>query len=269
VSNVYYDTSAQGAANIKKAMIEFDNCVQAGDCSHIEGLNACNARNATALQSVYYNTVFHFALMTQYNLPYPALYSVAYPVETLLNETTAANTTGAVLRSTFNLAFNLSLPATQCVDFNSPDMDVSLFSLVGKSYWSAMCSYFPTSQVAIPEGSLLPPRNTTGRVETCRLGREWQRWPYNETEEWFRGEYGFTDESLDRAGRLLVISGQRDPMLSAAMPHLSMPNSREHTRLFSVTDMSHCEDENPFSSYPRGVKVTIDQVSFWTQYMRS
>jgi hypothetical protein len=216
--------------------------------------------SATVLKKSYNRLVLQIGLMAQYNAPYPEPIPAANPVQAVLNATLLADSTGAILRSTLSISFNLSLSETDCFDWYGPELTVGLTTTTLNTYWSALCSFLPISNFAVPKGNLLPAQNTTGRVEPCLLGKEWQRYPYNQSEAWFQEEYGFTAEKLDSVERLLIINAQLDLFSTYTLQELTLSSNRNHSRIISVSDQFHTEDTFPFWKVPKGQKPALDQV---------
>jgi hypothetical protein len=243
-------------------MHNFDSCAKSGNCSSIEGFNLCGRQpNSTELILLYEQLVSHYKLMTMFNYPVAVNYP-AYPVETVVNRTLAAQNEFAVLRVTLDIVTNTTNTSI-CVEWESPDISGGEEGLVTTAWFTILCSYVWAPQAAIPpveSGNIFAPKFVNTR-QNCPLPQGWWKFPYNTSEEYRRELAGLTKNNLENTERLLIVNGEQDPTSSMSIMGLGFGETGAmRSRELNVGMMAHGEAHLPEWILPKGVKPTIDDV---------
>lgn len=258
VSNVYYDSSTRAAEKIKDAMLIFQDCSNKGTCaSDIPDFNFCSPQpDATEFRNLYHLTLFNYRYATQYNLPFAAIYPQVYPLQVLINNTLAANSTGAVLRVTHQMMNNASIQSPTCTKWsNKTNLDREV-EFSGPAMEFIKCKFFSSDMDFVPEGNLFPAQNGSGCLYPEAESKEFQN-----TNDWWVRHLGLTDKDLDETERLLIVHGSYDGTSATANPKLTLSSYRNQSRVIIVDGTAHTEDSYPTRIIPQGLKPQLDLVS--------
>jgi hypothetical protein len=271
MSNIYYDLSAAAANSIKSAMSSLAACSRDGNCpAAFPDLHLCEPQpNTTEWASLYSALVDFYKRIPQFSYPRPAMLPVD-AILTLVNLTlSAGDSPGAVLRAPIHVAnwqTGEDELAGRCANWTSPNATVSLGAARKGSWGWITCNFVMTNQYSIGEGNMLPstehgpPADGAGRVEICQFP-EWAGPMSNFSNEQWIDYYGFSEERLAAAERLVFINGQWDPIAGASVvPGLVEVADRNKARSLVVNGLAHTEDLMGESLLPRGKQPNLDMV---------
>lgn len=236
----------------------FQDCSNKGTCaSTIPDFNLCSPQpDASEFRNLYHLTLFNYRYATQYNLPFAAVYPQVYPLQVLIDNTLAANSTGGVLRVTYQMMNNASAQSTMCTKWsNKTNLDREVeFSGLGME--CVKCKYFSGDMDFVPDGKLFPAQNGSGCLYPEAKSKEYQH-----TNDWWVRHLGLTDSDLDETERLLIVHGSYDGTTALANPTLTLSSYRNHSRVITVDGIAHTEDGYPTRIIPQGMKPQLDLVS--------
>jgi hypothetical protein len=204
-----------------------------------------------------------YALVAQYNYAIPHSFSVANPLDVLINATLDATTPAQVMRIPMLLQQSESLDNTSaCIDwatFSSRANQQKALS-IGSSWPYITCSYLPGSDVAVsPNNSLFVPFEVSEPINNC-VNSDWVTPYINDTEAEWEARFQITDKDLDAVQRLLIINGQYDRTSSLAQVKLTLSSDRNHSRVLTVQGLAHGDTGYSESFYPRGLRPQVDAV---------
>ncbi|KAF2104899.1 hypothetical protein NA57DRAFT_71100 [Rhizodiscina lignyota] len=249
VSQVYRDESAEAAAKIKEAMLDFSQSLSSpSKLSKIaDDARLCKPypTNVTEWTTFYTSAVimsYWYAAQFNYHYDNPATFNVSRPLDIIVNQTlSAANNTGEVIRI-----------APQLYDMRSQDLCLNWTSdrfgsdtVLDQEVFSVItCKYLPANTIDIAPGGIFPPRDGYGNsARNCvNLGQS----PTfaNKTNAEIIKIYRFTVPDLVKAKRILFTQGSYDPTTAVGPPVFPVSNDRDATRTVLFHGLAHTEELN-------------------------
>lgn len=187
-------------------------------------------------------TTYQFG--AQYNYASAAagasLFNISRPLQEIINQTLAANTTGAVLRIPLQL-FSLEAPE-HCLVWNSSRFNVNSIGLELTQWDRVECLFVPGSTSGILPGNVFPSQsgylNYTEFCLSMDLSPSFAMMTHEEIIKYYR----LTRDDLMNTKRILFTNGGYDPTTAVGPPSFPLSQDPDATRAVLMYGNAHHEE---------------------------
>lgn len=232
--------------------------------------------NITQWASFYNSGVLSvYELAAQFNFHYPNVFAVGRPLQAVIKQTLAANSTGEILRIAPQLYTNRS--HDQCLEWNNAKLTGAGASVgIQLGSWNHVeCIAMTGGTSDIGPGNVFPARddtyNSTGRCTSQGVSPAFAQLGNDEVIRYFH----LDAEHITKAGRILFTQGGYDPTTGVGPPPLPLRSDKDASRTVLMYGNAHTEETMSERWGPaakaegREVPDSISEVSvFMTQRMR-
>lgn len=246
VSQVYRFESVHASAKIQTAMAYFNKTLSSPAALFrlAKDMRLCAPYpNATQWANLYSVGVLStYELAAQFNYHYPNLFPIARPLQSIVEQTLKANSTGEILRIPPQVYTNRT--PHQCLDWTNEKLGNSGASAgIQLGPWLHIeCTAMTGGIADIASGNVFPSRNHaynyTALCDSLGISPAFAQLPGDEVIDL----YHLTREYITAAGRILFTEGGYDPTASVGPPLLPVSGEKDASRTLFMYENAHTED---------------------------